>query len=27
LLGVIVDAITNDWKVLDASQCPGVMVQ
>ena len=26
LVGVIVDAITGDWKVLDAGACPGVIV-
>ena len=26
LLGVIVDAITGDWKTLDAGACPGVIV-
>ena len=26
LLGVIVDAVTGDWKVLDAGMCPGVIV-
>ena len=26
LVGVIVDAVTGDWTVLDASMCPGVAV-
>ncbi len=26
LLGVIVDAVTGDWKILDAGACPGVIV-
>jgi hypothetical protein len=26
LVGVIVDAVTGDWKVLDAGMCPGVIV-
>jgi len=26
LVGVIVDAATGDWKVLDADSCPGVIV-
>jgi hypothetical protein len=26
LLGVIVDAVTGDWKTLDADACPGVSV-
>jgi hypothetical protein len=26
LVGVIVDAITGDWKTLDAGMCPGVIV-
>lgn len=26
LVGVIVDAVTGDWKVLNADQCPGVLV-
>jgi hypothetical protein len=26
LLGVIIDAVTGDWKVLNADACPGVIV-
>jgi hypothetical protein len=26
LLGVIVDAVTGDWKVLNADACPGVII-
>ncbi len=26
LLGVIIDAVTGDWKVLSADSCPGVIV-
>lgn len=26
LVGVIIDAVTGDWKVLDAGMCPGVIV-
>jgi hypothetical protein len=26
LVGVVVDAVTGDWKVLDAAMCPGVIV-
>lgn len=26
LVGVIVDAVTGDWKTLDAGACPGVIV-
>jgi hypothetical protein len=26
LVGVVVDAITGDWKVLNADACPGVIV-
>jgi hypothetical protein len=26
LLGVIVDAVTGDWRTLDAGACPGVIV-
>jgi hypothetical protein len=27
LVGVVVDAVTDDWKVLDPMSCPGVIVQ
>jgi len=26
LLGILVDAITGDWRTLDADACPGVSV-
>jgi len=26
LVGIIVDAVTGNWKVLDAGSCPGVIV-
>ena len=26
LVGVLVDAVTGDWKTLDADACPGVVV-
>lgn len=26
LIGVLVDAVTGDWKTLDAGACPGVIV-
>ncbi len=26
LVGLVIDAVTGDWSVLDANQCPGVIV-
>lgn len=27
VIGIVIDAITGDWNVLDEGSCPGVMVQ